>query len=174
MTKTFKLVKYLYEADNAEKEIPLDSEKDQEESSKKYVPRSAVEQPPADYQGAGGQLPMQDPNALGMGAGVDPMTGLPVEPPMEPEEIGKVYMLLKIHSRLEAICRLLDDLSDEKYNDIKQSVGETLELFKTIVVNFDSFKQTPDGKEGKLDLIIDRYKEFIKNIADKLKNLGDK
>ena len=63
---------------------------------------------------------------------------------------------------------------DEKYNDIKQSVGETLELFKTIVVNFDSFKQTPDGKEGKLDLIIDRYKEFIKNIADKLKNLGDK
>ena len=176
MEKQFKLLNYLYEAKNPKNKLPLGTDQG-EEVPQQYVPMGAEDQVPQDYQGAQ-QTPgmmqdpnmVQDPNAMGGMAPQVDAYGMPIEPPMEPEEIGKVYMLLKVYSRLTAISRVLDELSDEKYDDIKYSVGEALDLFKTIVLNYDSFKQ----KEGKIDIITNKYKSYINSIAERLKSLGDK
>jgi hypothetical protein len=170
--KNFKLYRYLFEKDDETKEIPIS-----DENEEVYNSPGDENQPPDSYQNTNPSMAGQNP-AMGDPSQqqIDPVTGMPVDPygmpieePLSPEEIGKVYMLLKLHSRLDAMNRILAKLPDDKYNDVKLAIAEALELFRVVVSNYDSFK----GEDGKLDNIIKKYRSFVSDVTDKIENIGD-
>lgn len=171
--KNFKLYRYLFEEEDETKEIPISDENDEE-----YYSSGDENQPPDSYQNNNPSMAGQDPAMAGDPSQqqIDPATGMPLDPygmpieePLSPEEIGKVYLLLKLHSRLDAMNRILARLPDDKFNDVKLSIAEALELFRVVVSNYDSFK----GQDGKLDDIIKKYRSFVADITDKIENIGD-
>lgn len=74
-----------------------------------------------------------------------------------PKEVGRVYELKKIHSRLIAIESFLSTVSDDKIYQLKNFVSKSIDLFNTLISNVDLFKD-------KLDDIIILYYKFIKQV----------
>ena len=109
--------------------------------------------------------PGMDPNAMAMGGGMpgmDPMGGLGGVPgEMTASQVGRVYELKKIYTRLVSLDNHLSSTSDVVLLRLRGFVSKALDLFHTMVSNIDAFI-----KEGKMDDIIVYYYEFIKAIYD--------
>jgi len=127
-------------------------------------------QPPENLQGIG----TEDPGATGgippgMPGEIPPdQMGIPGIPePLDPVDIGKVFILKKIYSRLIATGNNLEHLSGEKYEELKKISDEAIEHFQSVIKNFDQFKD-------KLDEVITLFQNFLvsltKRIEDGIRN----
>ncbi len=98
----------------------------------------------------GGQY--QDPNMMG-GQNFMPPTGAP----QSSEEVGRIYELKKIYSRLVSVESYLSSLFSSKLLKVRDLVVQTISLFETVISNFSLYKSKID------DIIIDFY-EFIEKV----------
>lgn len=69
-------------------------------------------------------------------------------------ELGRIYELKKIYSRLTSIESYLANESSKELGEIRLNVSQAIELFEIVSSNFDSYKE-------KLDEIIVMYYKFI-------------
>jgi hypothetical protein len=113
-----------------------------------------------------------DPNAgmtgnmAGMGGdqgNIDPMTGMPEK---SDKEIGRIYELKKIFSRLVSIESYLSVSSDENILLLRNYVVKAIELFKMLIDNVNSF-------QDKIDEIIIMFYQFLKRVYIILKKYYD-
>ena len=101
---------------------------------------------------------MQDPNAM---AGGTDMYGQPMQPDYTPPEIGKIFILKKIYTRMISLNNYMDNFSERKLLSLKNKMREATELFKMIIDNFDRFK-------GNMDDIIKYYRLFLITVIKEL------
>lgn len=93
--------------------------------------------------------------------------GIPEEEPKEPKELGRIYELKKIYTRLTSIESYLSNSSDESLIKLRNYVSRAIELFKLIVDNMDSYKDRID------DIIVTYYK-FLDLVYSLLKQYYNK
>lgn len=107
------------------------------------------------------------------GMGMDTGMGMGGIPGMEPEEpktagqLGRIYELKKIYSRLTSIESYLGNESATELLEIRNLVSKAIELFEIVSSNFDSYKD-------KLDEIIITYYQFIMEVYKEVKNYFEK
>jgi len=131
---------------------------------------AAVEDPAM----AGGEADMGDMGDMGAEAGMgDEMGGMPgeeKEEPLTPGQIGRVYELKKIYTRLSALENMLQDVTDTEMLEVRNLISKAIDLFKTLSANFDVYKE-------KLDDIIIIFYKFLdvsyKKVRDYFKNNKD-
>jgi len=122
-----------------EEEEPPMEEEEQEE-----VPEEEMDSNMAGEEG-------MDPNAE-MGMGNDQFNI--EEPPKDPNEIGRIYELKKIYSRLLSIESYLSNSSDIILIKLRNKVSKSIELFEILSSNFKSYVE-------RLDEIIIQYYKFL-------------
>jgi len=95
--------------------------------------------------------------------------GVDEEPVEDSEEqlsvVDQVYRLKKVYVKLLAISRILDYLSDIKYDDLRDKVLEAIDLFHIIVSNYENFRD-------KIDNIIKSYYRFLHSSVKELDRLS--
>ena len=79
------------------------------------------------------------------------------------KNIGKIYELKKIYSRLTSIESYLSNDASQEMANIRNFVSQAIELFEVISANFDSYRD-------KLDEIIIMYYKFILVVYNAVKN----
>jgi len=92
--------------------------------------------------GMGGEMP-----GMGMGMGIE-------EPPKTASQIGRIYELKKIYSRLVSIESYLSTTSSVTLLKLRDYVSEAISLFEILTSNLESFKD-------KIDEIIVVFYEFL-------------
>jgi hypothetical protein len=80
-----------------------------------------------------------------------------------PHELGRIYELKKIYTRLTSIESYLASEADPELTEIRRYVSQSIELFEILASNIDSYKEKMD------DIIISYYK-FLKEIYFKIKD----
>jgi len=105
----------------------------------------------------GGQ---QDPNAM-MGGDMGALGGM--EPPaLSAEQVGKVFELKKIYTRLLSIESQLSFSSDIILLKLRKFISKAIELFETVISNIESYRK-------EIDDIIIIYYEFLKEVYSIMK-----
>lgn len=99
-----------------------------------------------------------DPAAMGA-AGMDPGMGMgtgaqPDYVKLDSSEIGRVYEMKKIYSRLTSVEAYLADSTDQNLLELRRSVGKAIDLFEVVITNISKFKD-------KIDPIIVTFYEFL-------------
>jgi hypothetical protein len=103
---------------------------------------------------------MMDPGAMDPGMGQP----LPEEDSSKtPSDLGRIYELKKIYTRLTVIEAYLSESSDIKMIETRGVVSKAIELFEIIASNFSSFKP-PRAPEETIDEIIIQYYRFLENV----------
>jgi len=82
------------------------------------------------------------------------ISGMEEEEPKTPSEIGRIYELKKIYSRLVSIESFLSTTSDLTLLKLRDYISDAVSLFETLASNLGSFKD-------KLDKIIVLFYEFL-------------
>ena len=90
----------------------------------------------------------------GMGDTGMGMPGMEQEEPKTAGQLGRIYELKKIYSRLTSIESYLGNESASELLEIRNLVSKAIELFEVVSSNFDSYKE-------QLDDIIVTYYKFI-------------
>ena len=80
-----------------------------------------------------------------------------------PHELGRIYEMKKIYSRLTAIETYLAAEADPELSEIRGYVSQSIELFEIVASNIDSYRDKMD------DIIISYYK-FLKEVYFKIKD----
>lgn len=97
-----------------------------------------------------------DPSMGGMDQGMGMMPGQP--PPLNtPSEIGRVYELKKIYSRLTAVEAFLSRSVDATMLSLRKYVAQAIDLFEVVITNLVQYKDKID------DIIVTFYK-FLDHI----------
>jgi len=103
----------------------------------------------------------EDPTAglgvAGMGAGGMGAGGMGVDRDyvkLDSSEIGRVYEMKKIYSRLTSVEAYLADSTDQNLLELRRSVGKAIDLFEVVITNISKFKD-------KIDPIIVTFYEFL-------------
>lgn len=144
----------------------MEQEEDEEEEA-------AVEDPAA----GGGEVDMggdmggeADMGGGDMGGDMGGMPGEEKEEPLTPGQIGRVYELKKIYTRLSALENMLQDVTETEMIELRNLISKTIDIFKTLSSNFDIYKD-------KLDDIIIIFYKFLdisyKKVRDYFKNNRD-
>ncbi len=146
-------------------------EQEDEESPEKLASKAAdtgeemtgdIEEPSSDIGG-------EDTAGIGGdvgGMGMDTGMGIPGMEPEEPKtagQLGRIYELKKIYTRLTAIESYLGNESAQNLTEIRTYVSQAIELFEVISANFDSYKD-------KLDEIIIIYYQFILEVYNEVRD----
>lgn len=118
------------------------------------VPPPINAPPPMDSAEANPAALPGDPAAAGMDPSMGGMGGMPGEGPQTPGEVGRIYELKKIHSRLVSVQSYLSTSTDVNLIKLRDRVFEAVELFRTMISNIDLFKD-------KLDTIIVMFYKFL-------------
>lgn len=106
------------------------------------------------------QMNAMDPNMGGGGMVTDPsmgMGGFGNEPQKTAEEIGKIFELKKIYSRLLAIESQLSFSSDIILLKLRKFITKAIELFEVLIANINSFREEVDN-------IIVLFYEFLEEV----------
>ncbi len=126
------------------------------------------EEPPQDPAAPGSDaamdagMPGEDPRMAGA-AGLDPtMTGgmgaLGYPPrqyvKLDSSDLGRVYEMKKIYSRLTSIEAYLAESTDQNLIELRRNVGRAIDLFEVVITNISKFKD-------KIDPIIVTFYEFL-------------
>lgn len=141
-------------------------EQDEEEEE---VPAEVPEAEPVVPEPGGEEMPVEDPAIVGVEPGMDAGLGMPdeEEEPLTPSQIGRVYELKKIYTRLSALENMLQDVTDTEMIEVRNLISKAIDLFKTLSANFDVYKD-------KLDDIIIIFYKFLdvsyKKVRDYFKN----
>jgi hypothetical protein len=93
---------------------------------------------------------------LGMGMGME-------EEQKSPHELGRIYELKKIYTRLTSIESYLASEADPELTDLRKYVSQSIELFEILASNIESYKD-------KMDEIIISYYKFLKEIYFEIRN----
>lgn len=147
-------------------------EQDEEEKKKKPAPpeepvppEELVPEEPIPE--TGGELPPVTGGEMGVGevpgeeAGIG--MGMPgEEEPKTSSEIGRIYELKKIYSRLMSIESYISSSSDTSLLKLRSYVSKAIDLFETLASNLDSFM-------GELDNIIVMFYKFLELVYSLLK-----
>ena len=96
---------------------------------------------------AGGDMGM-DPSMMGMGM----QTG-----PADTFEVGRIYELKKIYSRLVSMQSYLSGTTDVNLINLRNYVSNTMDLFRTLISNIALYKD-------KLDEIIVTFYKVVDNV----------
>jgi hypothetical protein len=83
---------------------------------------------------------------------VDQAVGEQKEEKLTAKEIGRVFELKKIYSRLASMEAYLSESVDTDILELRNKVSQALNLFEVVISNFDSYKEQID------EIIIDYYK----------------
>jgi len=129
--------------------------------------------PPVDPAAAGpGMIPNQmsagDPNmmgqdpTMGMGGDMSGMSGMmPGTPGYEPiktaKELGRIYELNKIYTRLYVIHKILSSVSDTKLQNIRDMTSEVFEIYRLVLNNIKSYM-------GIIDDVILLYYQYLNEL----------
>jgi hypothetical protein len=110
----------------------------------------------------------QDPAMGGdMGLGGDMGGGMGMggmeEEEKSPNELGRIYELKKIYTRLTSIESYLAAEADTELSEIRRFVSQSIELFEIVASNIGSYKDKMD------DIIISYYK-FLKEVYSQIRN----
>lgn len=84
------------------------------------------------------------------------------EEPKTSTEIGRIYELKKIYTRLTALESYLSNEGDSELLKLRHTISKSIELFEVLSSNFDSYK-------NKLDDIIIMYYKFLKESYNMVK-----
>lgn len=109
-------------------------------------------------EGGEGMEPGMDPNDPN--AGMAPMPG--GAEPLNSTQIGRMYELKKVYSRLTSVETFLSRTTDEGMLEIRKLVGQSIDLFEVVISNFDQYKE-------KVDEIIVTYYEFLDSVYGSLR-----
>jgi len=93
--------------------------------------------------GASGMDPSMDPSMMGMGMPTGPADSF---------EVGRIYELKKIYSRLVSMQSYLAGSTDVNLIKLRNYVSNTMDLFRTLISNIALYKDNLD------DIIITFYK----------------
>lgn len=155
-----------------------EEEKEEEEKIKKSDLADIREQPEEEEEEEAPpeEEPMEEPAEVPeeppMGEedmpGEEDMGGFPGMPgeeetgPETPGEVGRIYELKKIYSRLISIDKHLAESTDSTLLKLRQVVGQSIEVFEVMIANIDLFKEQAD------DIIV-LYYEFLERVYGLLK-----
>jgi len=135
--------------------------KEDEESAQKDIPSEEEDIPSEDVNqdmsGMSDQLGGEGGEG-GMG-GMGGIGGEEDEGPKTKKEVGQAFELKKIYSRLISIESFLNIATDENLIQVRNHIGRAIELFRTVISNFDLYKE-------KIDEIIVEYYKFIIQVYD--------
>lgn len=107
-----------------------------------------------------GMPPGGDPNVMGGNMGMGGEQEI-----QSPSEIGRIYELKKIYTRLTTIESYLSDSSDPDLLRIRLLVSKSIELFEILSSNIPSY-QPPKAPKERIDEIIIMYYKFLKQIYE--------
>lgn len=96
--------------------------------------------------------------------GEDPAAGMEEEK-LDPVDLGNMYRLKKVYSRLLSVSDFLDFYTSEHYDELKMCIMDALDIFHTILVNYDSYKD-------KMPDIIKRYEQFVLSSVKELETIS--
>lgn len=153
-------------SDKVKHPVPLDEQDEEEETEEETVPDEelrAGEEPPVTPPAAPTEPPedlagtMEDPTMAGMDTGMGMGYGYGKEPPKTAPEIGKLYEMKKIYSRLLAIESFLSTVSDPFLLKMRLYIGKAIDLFDTVISNFQSFKD----RLGDIIVVFYRFLEDV-------------
>ncbi len=148
-----------------------EQEEEKDEKEKKPVPPEELgevpeEETPAVAPTAGGEVPPAAGGEMGPGGMPGGELGMgmgaPEEEPKTASEIGRIFELKKIYSRLVSVESHLADSSDIILLKLRDYVSRAIDLFETLASNLDSFK-------GELDSIIVLFYKFLEIVYVLLK-----
>jgi len=121
-----------------------------------------AEAPPEEAPPEPGMDPsMQDPSMAGGGFGMeeDPLVS------KTPSELGRIYELKKIYTRLTTIESYLSESSDPDLLRIRLLVSKSIELFEILSSNIPIYRP-PKAPKERLDEIIIMYYKFLKQVYE--------
>jgi len=98
-----------------------------------------------------------DPN-MGLGAGTKDRDYVK----LDSSEIGRVYEMKKIYSRLTSVEAYLSESTDQNLLELRRSVGKAIDLFEVVITNISKFKE-------KIDPIIVTFYEFLDQVYSALR-----
>jgi hypothetical protein len=128
-----------------------------------------TEEPTGDSEGGIGDIGMdasgETPGVSDTGmAGMDTMGGMAgqQEEELTSSELGRIYELKKIYSRLTSVESFLSRTTDQEMLEIRKMVSQSINLFELVISNISQFKQN-------IDEIIVTYYEFLDKTYSSMK-----
>ncbi len=137
-----------------------EAEADIVSTTTKKVPKPTNDPPPSEppmqtpdmtMGTASGDSSMADPNMMGMGMGMEP------QGPENDVEVGRIYELKKIYSRLVSVQSYLAETTDVNLIKLRNYVANTIDLFRTLISNINLYKD-------RLDEIIVTFYKVVTNV----------
>jgi|WetSurSiteA1Bulk_404760.scaffolds.fasta_scaffold02022_4 hypothetical protein len=98
--------------------------------------------------------PGTDPNSMAGGLGAMPGMDTMGQQTLTSSEIGRVYELKKIYSRLTSIESYLSSSTDEALLHLRTIVSRAIDLFDLVIINFTQYKE-------QIDEIIVMFYKFV-------------
>jgi len=120
--------------------------------AKEEPEEAPADNPLGDAKAEDNTAPGTDPSTA---SGMDPMMGGEMTGqtiPMSSSEIGRIYELKKIYSRLTAIEVFLSRSVDSKMLALRKYVAQAIDLFEVVISNIAQYKEKID------DIIVTFYK----------------
>ena len=140
--------------------------KEQDEKEKPKMPEEAGADAGADITPPEGEFGDASAGASiqgGVGGTVGGVPGMPVEEPLTSTQLGRVYELKKIYSRLSSVETFLARTTDDEMLQIRKLVSQAIDLFELVISNYQQYKD-------KVDEIIVTYYEFLDSVYSSLKD----
>ena len=126
--------------------------------------------------GAGGDIEggLPDDMAGGdMGIGGIGAGGIGMEQQEEPltsSQVGRVYELKKIYSRLASVESYLSRATDQSILELRKYVAQSIDLFEVVMSNYPQFKENVDDIIVQfyefLDIVYESIRKYYKTMQD--------
>lgn len=159
---------------------PLENTLTEQDKDEEKAPKEPVENPETAGADAGGDIggdlgagedlgaaPGADAG-LGADQGFGLDQGLENQPePLNSTQLGRVYELKKIYSRLSSVETFLARTTDIEILEVRKMVSEAINLFELVITNYEQYKD-------KIDDIIIVFYDFLSSIFTLLKKYYSK
>jgi hypothetical protein len=138
-----------------------------EESTPEEDKKIADEPPPPSDETEGGEGGVGDMgmdeegNVPDVGGDMD-MAEQQQEEELTANQIGRVYEMKKIYSRLIAVESLISRTTDDNMLEMRKLVSQGIDLFEVVISNYDKFKEN-------IDEIIVTYYDFLLGVYKEIK-----
>lgn len=142
--------------ENAKKDKPLDFEELQSAVGDEGDETGEEVAPPEegmDPNTQPGGMPGEDPSMMG---------GTPEAQALTQNQLGRMYELKKIYSRLSSVESFLSRTTDDNILEIRKMVSNAIDLFELVISNFEQYKENVD------EIIITYYK-FLDVVYDSIR-----
>ena len=83
----------------------------------------------------------------------------------KPSDLGRIYELKKIYTRLTVIEAFLTESSDTKLIELRTLASRAIEMFEIVASNMSSYRP-PRAPEGTIDEIIVNYYRFLERLYE--------